>query len=242
MKILGIDTSTAMFSVCLCEEDQTLVELKSERSFKKGNPDANLFIVAERLIKILNDDNLSAIALSIGPGMFTSLRVGLSLAKGLHLSKNIPLYGVNTLDAIAKSFSSFNQAGKNHRIICIAIMEAFQGEFFVAFYDQNGRIGDDKLITPQDFVDYINRNFQKDELLFVIGPGALTFKKDPIVRRNLSKRKYFSVIEDDLFFPSASKIVRTALPRIRNKKSDNPDVLEPYYIKETSAETKAGRK
>ncbi|MEO0206405.1 MAG: tRNA (adenosine(37)-N6)-threonylcarbamoyltransferase complex dimerization subunit type 1 TsaB, partial [candidate division WOR-3 bacterium] len=199
----------------------------------------NFFTATQRLMNILPHEKLSAIALSIGPGMFTSLRVGLSLAKGLFLSQNIPLYGVNTLQAIAKSFFPLNLTNENS-IICTPIMEAFQGEFFVAFYDQNGRIGDDLLITAEGYIDYIDRNFDKNKTIIAIGPGVLTFKKDAVIRKNSSKRKRLILIDNDLFFPSAPKIVRTALPRIKEKKCEAPDLLEPYYIKKTSAETKAG--
>jgi len=241
LKSLGIDTSTTIFSICLCEDEKIFHELRCERSFYKNSRDAGFFNTVENLIKSLDNAHLDAIALTLGPGMFTSLRVGLAFAKGLYFSQNIPLYGVNTLEVIAKSFPVFDFVkGNQNKTIVAAVLEAFQKEFFVAFYNSNSRIGDDLLITPEGFVSYVYQKFKKDALIVAIGPGIQILKENKIIKKNLQNTNRLIMLDSDLYFPSASKVVKVALPRIRSKKYDNPDLLEPYYIKKTSAEIKAG--
>jgi tRNA threonylcarbamoyl adenosine modification protein YeaZ len=194
-------------------------------------------------MKLLNNEKLGAIALSLGPGMFTSLRVGLGLVKGLYLSHNVPVYGINTLEVIAKSFFPFNAIKSIHnRIVCVAVIEAFQNEFFVALYGPRGRIGNDLLVTARGLMDHLNCKLKNAETIIVVGPGARSLKQNEIFRKNWTNEKGLLILDSDLYFASASKVVNVALSRIRAGKCDNPDLLEPYYIKKTAAETKGSRK
>ncbi len=83
MKILGIETSSPLFSLCINEDGTILYEIRKNRLADEKRRDAQFFTEAKRLIDYFGRDNIGAIAISIGPGMFTSLRVGLGLAKDL---------------------------------------------------------------------------------------------------------------------------------------------------------------
>jgi tRNA threonylcarbamoyladenosine biosynthesis protein TsaB len=231
LKILGIDTSTTLFSICLWEDGRILYELKRERNFYKKSRDAGFFEGIKELLNSLNDERLDGIAIAIGPGMFTSLRVGLALAKGLHFSMNIPIYAVNTLEVIARSFPYFEHGGGD--IICAPVIDASQKEFFVGFYNNKKSLTTNLILTPQGFLDFINNRF-KNNLIVAIGPGV----ENLVNSKEIRDSKQIIILKSSTFFPSASKVVEVALPRIKRKKYDDPDVLEPQYVKKTSAEAR----
>lgn len=238
MKILGIDTSSSIFSICLVEEERVLYELRGERSFYKNSKDAGFFSNLKYLLEAMNNTPLDAIAITIGPGMFTSLRVGLAFAKGLYLSRNIPIYAVNTLEVIARSFPSVVfKNEKNSRTTVVPVINAFQNEVYVAFYIRHKRIGQDLLITPDCLMKYINNKFKQKDKIIIIGPGVQILKEHSNFAKFIKTSKQIILLDAELYFPTAAKAVKTALPRIRKKEHDNPDLLEPYYIKKTSAET-----
>ncbi len=237
MKILGIDTSSTIFSICLVEEEKILYELRCERSFYKNSKDAGFFSNLKYLLEAMNNPQIDAIAITIGPGMFTSLRVGLAFAKGLYLSRNIPIYTVNTLELIAVSFPGIILKNKiDGRIIIAPVINAFQNEIYVAFYKRHKRIGQDLLITPDFLIKYINNKFKQKDTIIILGPGVQILKQHSTFAKFIKKSEQIILLDAELFFPSAAKAITTALPRIRKKEYDSPELLEPYYIKKTSAE------
>lgn len=127
--ILGIETATEVCSTALVQEGKIV----AEQSLKEKN------IHSEKLLTMIDEvltnascpvKNLHAIAVSIGPGSFTGLRIGLSTAKGLALSCNIPLLAVPTLDGIAESYRVTTPKKKK---FC-AMIDAKRNEAFYAFY------------------------------------------------------------------------------------------------------------
>ncbi|MEO0161519.1 MAG: tRNA (adenosine(37)-N6)-threonylcarbamoyltransferase complex dimerization subunit type 1 TsaB [candidate division WOR-3 bacterium] len=229
MKILGIDTSTKSFSTCICEEARILYEITGDRIFSSDIKSGNFFLVVHDLINGV--EKIDAIALTIGPGMFTSLRVGLALAKGLFLSRRIPICAVNTLEVIAYTVAFSNFIDSNYLIA--PVMEAFQKEIFVALFKSHRRISKDLVFKPEDFLKFAWEKY-KEEKIIIAGPGVQLLKD---FAQGKDKNRII-ISESPLFCPSASKVVLTALRRIKMGIFDDPELLEPHYIKKTSAEAK----
>ncbi|MCX7994231.1 MAG: tRNA (adenosine(37)-N6)-threonylcarbamoyltransferase complex dimerization subunit type 1 TsaB [candidate division WOR-3 bacterium] len=229
MKILGIDTSTTVFSVCLSEDNKILYEVVRERTYWYNQSDGNLFNLIKNLMN--TSEKIDAIALTIGPGMFTSLRVGLAIAKGLYLSRNIPICGVNTLEVIANSLQ-IPDFIKDEYIIS-PVMEAFQKEIFTAFFTRRERVSKDLIFTPEEFFKFIRHKFNRKKII-AIGPGVKLIKNQ--LSGGSGQKIFFN--DSPLFYPSSAKVVFSALPKIKNGIFDNPELLEPHYIKRTSAESK----
>ncbi|MBI2428779.1 MAG: tRNA (adenosine(37)-N6)-threonylcarbamoyltransferase complex dimerization subunit type 1 TsaB [Ignavibacteriales bacterium] len=129
--ILGIETATEVCSAALVHQGTVL----GERSLYEKN------IHSERLLMIIDEvligasfsaKNLDAIAVSIGPGSFTGLRIGLSIAKGLALACDTPLLAVPTLDGIAESYRL--SIKKDQAKFFCAMIDAKRDEAFYAFY------------------------------------------------------------------------------------------------------------
>lgn len=218
MKILGIETSSHLFSLCVSEDDTVVYEIKKERS-TEGSRDANFFLEAQKVIDYYETSDVSAIAVSIGPGMFTSLRVGLSLAKGLALAHTIPVVAVNTLDVIGIPLSFVQRP-------LLVVINAYHGELYAARYEQGKRTTDYLLTKPYELREIIKDN------VMVVGSGVVILKNSGLA----AQRADTHFVEADFLLPTASKVVSVALPRIRTGSFDDPEILEPYYIKKTDAE------
>jgi tRNA threonylcarbamoyl adenosine modification protein YeaZ len=146
MIILAIDTSTALCAACVHDSAAGRNLGRVVLDLGKGH--------AEHLMTVVNDAlkeadmtfaDLDRIAVSVGPGSFTGVRVGVAATRGLALALGIPAVGVTTLEAIAaEARESF--AGK----AVMAALDAGRGEINIALYDDQGEIVIAPLATTLD--------------------------------------------------------------------------------------------
>ena len=130
--ILNIETSTEVCSVALTSEGQVL----DHRENYEGQTHATLLsqYVKEMLDYARSREmKLDAIAVSIGPGSYTGLRIGLSEAKGLAFGLQVPLIGVNTLQLMAVS-TMFNHFIDDDRLLYVPMIDARRMEVYTAAY------------------------------------------------------------------------------------------------------------
>lgn len=124
--LLAVDTSTAQVGLCVYDGAQVIGEYawrSSQRHTVELAP-----AVANLLSRSgLTMDNIQALGVALGPGSFTSLRVGLSLVKGLALARHLPIVGISTLDILAASRPAA-------RIPLLAAIQAGRGRVAVAWY------------------------------------------------------------------------------------------------------------
>ncbi len=125
--ILAIDNTIEYLSIILSIEDRII----DERYIKGSSAPSE--IIAVRVLDALEQnrytvDELGFIIVTLGPGSFTGIRVGLAFCKGLSSGKNIPLVGVPTLDALASSFVFMDG------YYIFPVIDAKKGEVFSALY------------------------------------------------------------------------------------------------------------
>ena len=124
--LLAVDTSTAQVGLALYDGGQVIAEYawrSSQRHTVELAP-----AISELLTRCgLTMDDVSALGVALGPGSFTSLRVGLALVKGLALSKHIPLIGIPTLDILAHA-----QPASKHQLMCA--IQAGRSRFALGVY------------------------------------------------------------------------------------------------------------
>ena len=131
--ILNIETSTDVCSVALTSEGQVL----DHRENYDGQTHATLLsqYVQEMLqYARTRDITIDAIAVSIGPGSYTGLRIGLSEAKGLAFGLNVPLIGVNTLQLLVVS-TMFNHFIDEEKVLYVPMIDARRMEVYTAAYN-----------------------------------------------------------------------------------------------------------
>ncbi|GCD92094.1 tRNA (adenosine(37)-N6)-threonylcarbamoyltransferase complex dimerization subunit type 1 TsaB [Nocardioides sp. LS1] len=132
--LLAFDTATPLVSVALHDGDDVVVELSSDRPMKHGEQLAPLIADALERAGIVRQD-LTAIAVGIGPGPFTGLRVGLVTARTLGFVLEIPVYGVCSLDVLAVEAADTGAVVGDF----VVATDARRKEVYLAHYDEDGR-------------------------------------------------------------------------------------------------------
>ena len=206
---LCIDTSTRYASVGVSDEGHILAELawRSERNHSVELAPAIQRVMEHAGVVI---DDLTAVFAAVGPGGFSALRVGLSVAKSLAMARDVPLVGVNTLDIEALPYSSLE--GR-----LVAVIGAGRSKVYVGTYDT----------TVSQDGDY--RVVEREMLEGALREGTIVCGEEARAVRDLVGSRA-SVIETPPPTRTASALARLAYERLRAGKTDAPDLLEPVYL------------
>jgi tRNA threonylcarbamoyladenosine biosynthesis protein TsaB len=132
VRLLGIETSSVRGSVALSDGERTLVTASHERA---NAHDASIQPLIEQALAEAgwSARQLDRIAVGVGPGSFTGLRVGIALAQGISEGLEIPLVGVSSLEAMARAAFDSTCATS------VPVLDARRGELFFAAYSRDGR-------------------------------------------------------------------------------------------------------
>ncbi len=172
MAVIGLDTATDDTAVCAVRDGDVLFESLLGLS-EKGGPQHTTALLAE--IERAADaaggwGSVARIAVGVGPGSFTGLRVGIATARAIGLSRGLPLSGVGTLDALARGLAE--NAGERS---CLAVLDARRGEVgAAAFSAEGGRLWGPWLGTPEELAARIPA---LPEAALCGGPGAVRFRQ-----------------------------------------------------------------
>ncbi|MER9998968.1 tRNA (adenosine(37)-N6)-threonylcarbamoyltransferase complex dimerization subunit type 1 TsaB [Mesorhizobium sp. M0051] len=132
MKLLAIDCAANLCAACVYDEAAKQELGRSVLDLGKGHAEHLMAVIAEALKASATDyAGLGAIAVSVGPGFFTGLRVGVSTARGLALALKVPAIGVTTLEALAAEAA----AAFPGRAV-LAALDAGREEIHAALYDE----------------------------------------------------------------------------------------------------------
>ena len=211
--ILNIETSTKNCSVSIALNGETIALKEiAEVGFSHAE---KLHVFFEAILKEnnLTFKNLSAIAISQGPGSYTGLRIGVSAAKGLSYSLDIPLIAVDTLASLASQVK-FNDG------IIIPMIDARRMEVYSAIFNSNLekiRAVEAQIIAENSFSDISGK-------IYVVGDCQEKLKTV------LTKDNF--VFLDDIIYPSSKEM--SLLSFEKYQKNDFVDVayFEPYYLKD----------
>jgi tRNA threonylcarbamoyladenosine biosynthesis protein TsaB len=218
--VLGIDNSMDFLSIVLSFEDRFVEE---RHVWNKRAPSE---IVAVEVLNMLTNngyaiDNVGLIAVTLGPGSFTGIRVALAFCKGLQAGGNIPLVGVPTLDALASPFSFMEGY-----YLC-PVIDAKKSEVFACLYQvsegQILRIDDYRTLKPADLVGMIRTPC----LCFGTGAGVCA----PF----LSDINDVRVVKDGFSRISGDALVKEGLKRASEAGTGTP---QPIYCRKSEAEIK----
>lgn len=224
MLVLGIETSTPQTSVALGSESGTLASI----SVSSGKP--NHEVVLPSIQHLLRETGVSmgqvgGIAVGLGPGLFTGLRVGVATAKTLAQVLSVPIVGMASLDVLAYGVRF------GRRLICAAI-DAKRGEVFFAFYRPVpggvARESDFRLAAPEALqAELVARPGD----ILLVGNGALAY------RRVLEEAgSHVEFVSPAFAHPQAAAMVELAVPRFAREDFDRLFDLSPYYLRKADAE------
>jgi tRNA threonylcarbamoyladenosine biosynthesis protein TsaB len=221
--ILNIETSTEVCSVSLADSGNLVVMKESSEGF---NHSKSLTVFIEELFKEnnLKINAIDAVAVSKGPGSYTGLRIGVSVAKGLCYGLNIPLISVCSLEMMAvhtaRNLEKYVSQRSSLPFLFCPMIDARRMEVYTALYNQDG-----KEIRPVS-AEIIEENFlsellDKHQILF-FGNGAEKCKD----RINHQNALFAGPAETSAQFMQV-------ISELKFKKQEFEDVayFEPFYLK-----------
>ncbi|MCM4158376.1 tRNA (adenosine(37)-N6)-threonylcarbamoyltransferase complex dimerization subunit type 1 TsaB [Antarcticibacterium flavum] len=216
--ILCLETASTNCSVAIGREGEIL-GLKEDYS-KNFSHAERLHIFIEEILKEnnLTFKDLDAIAISEGPGSYTGLRIGVSAAKGLCYSLELPLIAVPTLTSLASQVKVDDET--NNEFV-IPMMDARRMEVYTAVYDAGGNQIEPvsaKILDENSYTSYL----EKGKVHF-IGSGVEKFEK-------ICSHPNANFIREKL--PSAKEMVKIAAMRYKNSDLEDVAYFVPYYLKD----------
>ncbi|MBU2487892.1 MAG: tRNA (adenosine(37)-N6)-threonylcarbamoyltransferase complex dimerization subunit type 1 TsaB [Proteobacteria bacterium] len=221
MNILALDTATDSFSVAIAEDDRLAVEICGVRT--RSHSGHFLATMDEALVRSgISMNALEGVAVTLGPGSFTGIRIGLAVANGLAMALDIPMAGVGTLEVLARQASDGS-------LPVWAALDARRGEVYVArFAEQDGRLIQDHpalALEPGKWLDDV-----EGPCLFV-GDGALAF--GDAIRTRLANRARFA--PEAAHRIQARTVAKMALEFFRENRFTRPGELAPLYVRPPDA-------
>jgi len=222
MYILGIETATKTGGVAIVSEKGVIAEYTLNIEVTHSE---RLMSTVDRVLKDtgLTLANVDGYGVSIGPGSFTGLRIGLSTVKGLAFSTGRPVAAVSTLMALAWNmpFSRYP--------VC-PLLDARKKEVYAALYRQDGGKYMEEM-SPRVVSLTSLAGTMTGDVLFT-GEGARLFSED--ITRIFGERAHFAPLSSSV--PSAASVAEIALMMLKSGQQTDPDALVPLYIRRPEAE------
>jgi tRNA threonylcarbamoyladenosine biosynthesis protein TsaB len=220
--ILGIETSTEQVGCAIGGAEGVLAGFTAARGRRHAETitPAVEFVCQQAQISL---QQISTVAVGIGPGLFTGLRVGISTGKAIALALRVPMVGLPSLDLLAYSV-------RHSPKVIVPVIDAKRGEVFTASYRHvpGGvqRESDYTVRTPDDLASDLEA--RADEYLLV-GDGALRYAEQFASNDRIELGTVGSA------YPSAAALVELAQPRAVREEFVQPADIEPMYLRKADA-------
>jgi len=217
--ILCLETSTPVCSVALFNDS---IMLAAEETREPNAHSARLTLMIEKMMIDcgLSVSELSAVAVSRGPGSYTGLRIGAGVAKGICYALNIPLISVSTLQAMAIAAGRRHEVAEPATTLIIPMIDARRMEVYSAVYTPSGvevREVRAEIITHESFAAY-------SQTLVLCGNGSDKCREVPGLRTPII---FLAELE-----ASAIHMGPLALSAFIENRTENTAYFEPFYLKD----------
>lgn len=222
--ILNIETSTEVCSVTLAKDGETLFQKESSDGL---NHSKLLTVFIENLFEENNFEltQLDAVAVSKGPGSYTGLRIGVSVAKGLCYGLNIPLIAIGSLDSMADHVASemkeYFDSEQDDKVLICPMIDARRMEVYTALYGSNGEPilpVSAEIIDENSFTEHLN-----DHKILFFGNGA--------------EKCRIKITHPNAVFAGPGKTSARFMQKLSEKKYnmrqfEDVAYFEPFYLKD----------
>jgi len=221
--ILGIETATVQAGCAIGGHEGVLASAHSAKGKRHAE---NLvpaidFICTQAQVEL---DEIGLVAVDVGPGLFTGLRVGVATAKAIAFGLRVPMIAVSSLDLLAFPVRFSNR-------LIVAAIDARRGELYYAFYRQvpGGvqRIGAHQLGSPDDLASEL---LATPEEVLLVGDGVHRYAES---FEGLAK---VELVDRANSYPSAASLVQLAHAQALREEFGRPDEIEPIYLRRPDAE------
>ena len=216
--ILCLETATPSCSVSLVHDGEVLA-FEEDQKGQNHSEKITLFIESVMNKAGISYSRLDAVAVSMGPGSYTGLRIGVSTAKGLCYAAEKPLIAIDTLHAMA--FGGKTKAASGNPVL-VPMIDARRMEVYAEIFDENiNKIEDTKamIINENSFSEY-----KSDHEVWLFGDGA-----DKCAELFANDNR-INVIKD--FYCSAKYMDKLAQQKLESKDFVDVAYFEPFYLKD----------
>ena len=221
--ILNIETSTTVCSVAVSQDGQTIF---NEEDLKGPSHAASLGVFVDEALSFIDSHAipLDAVAVSCGPGSYTGLRIGVSMAKGICYGRNLPLIGIPTLEVLSVPVLLYHDLPED-ALLC-PMIDARRMEVYAAVYDRalkvKRAIAAD-IVDENSYLDYLN-----EHPVYFYGNGAAKCR-EKITHPNAH-------FIDDIH-PLAKMMFSLSEKAVATEDYKDVAYFEPFYLKEFVAST-----
>lgn len=213
--ILNLETATTNCSVSVAKDGKLLAIKEHDTPNYSHSEQLHVFIQEVLKEAKLELSDVDAVAVSKGPGSYTGLRIGVSAAKGLCFSLEVPLISIPTLESMA------HQVKRESADFSIPVLDARRMEVYSAVFDQGlNQIRETKaeIIDDISFSEFVEKGKVK-----LLGNGAEKCKE-------LLQHPNFSF--DTSVVPSAREMAALSHKKFEASEFENVAYFEPYYLKD----------
>ena len=217
MIILGMDTCSANAAVAVMNDKKLIGEfvISNDRTHSQ----VIMPLVDDMLKKCgLDISDIDVFAVSVGPGSFTGLRIGMATVKTFAQFCKKPIIGVSSLDSLYENCALFDG------IVC-PIIDARHGEVYNALYKDGKRITDYRVVSVDRLIEQLN-----GQKVCFCGDGVLTYGD------KLAQCTDFTVATQNISMQNASSLCIAAYKRAINNDFDDVYSLLPVYLRKSQAE------
>ncbi len=225
MKILAFDSTAKVASVAVSENEKILAQY----SIDNGLTQSELLLpMAEDILRSLaiSFNDIDAYAVSVGPGSFTGVRIGVSLVKGLAFGRNIPCIEVSTLEALAENLNGIDG-------IVFPCMDARRSQVYNAVFDSKGsdisRLCEDRAISLEELAKEVEATTDRD--VYICGDGYN-------VTKNFLSKNGIAVKETPalLINENAASVAKVAYRKFLSGEYKSDGDISPTYLRLPQAE------
>ncbi len=223
MKVVGIETSGLIGNIAVCDGNTVVGRKTYGKNLSHGKE------IVSSLESIFNEikwepNDIELIAVSIGPGSYTGLRIGVTCAKTLAYGLGKPVINVPTLDVLVE-----NVKDNNVKTIC-PVIDAKRRSVYACIYDRNNnittRITDFLIISPNSLIDMLPDN------TLIFGDGITPYN-------DIFAQKGLTILSDDkLGIADAANVARLGMERYEQGMRCEINSLVPLYLRRSEAEEK----
>ncbi|MEC8945525.1 MAG: tRNA (adenosine(37)-N6)-threonylcarbamoyltransferase complex dimerization subunit type 1 TsaB [Chloroflexota bacterium] len=235
---LALDTATEHAGVALLNKAGHVIHEKNWLSNRNHTSELHLAIESALVESAIGINDIKGLIVTIGPGSFTGIRIGLAAAKAISISLDIPVVGISTLDVAAFPFI-------NQRDQIISLLPAGRGEFSCAVFrnDENDssilapykKIIEDHIITVDELFSFIDE--QKGPMIIC---GEITDDlEDRLVQINNTIIHIPPIPERQR---RSGELARLGYRRFTQGLMDDPTKLQPVYLRKSAAEENLEKK
>ena len=229
MIILGIETATAQVGCALGGVEGALASFHAAKGRRHAETLVPAIDFVSRYARVALSE-VSVVAVDVGPGLFTGLRVGVATAKAMAQALRVPMIGLSSLDLLAFPL-------RHGDALIATVIDARRGEVFWALYRPVPG-GVQRIVAPRvsSPVELASELMARKEDCLLVGDGALRYAHalDDVHRAR--------TVEAGFAHPTATALVELAHPRAVREEFVQPSQLEPLYLRKSDAEIRWDRR